>query len=176
MAKHEQNTVALLGAGLLQIPFMQAARELGLRVLALDQNHAAAGRDAAADFLHVQIADADAVIAALKPFASQLVFVTTVATDFSHIVGCVNDALRLPGLTAKQGEVLTHKGKMRDFCKTHGHLHPAYIYSESKEELAAFMRANPCADVFVIKSVPYMRARRVLLIQDADDLTYAFEL
>jgi isopentenyl diphosphate isomerase/L-lactate dehydrogenase-like FMN-dependent dehydrogenase/biotin carboxylase len=171
----EKNTIALLGAGLLQIPFMQAARELGFRVLALDQNHAAAGREAASEFLHVQIADADAVIAALKPFAGQLVFATTVATDFSHIVGCINDALQLPGLTAKQGEVLTHKGKMRDFCKEHQHLHPPYTYSDAKDELAAFMRENPCADGFVIKPVQNMGARGVMLIKSADDLAYAFE-
>ncbi|AFM13501.1 alpha-hydroxy-acid oxidizing protein [Turneriella parva] len=175
MAGNEKNTIVLLGAGLLQIPFMQAARELGFRVLALDQNHAAVGRETASEFLHVQIADADAVIAALKPFAGQLAFVTTVATDFSHIVGCVNDALQLPGLTTKQGEVLTHKGKMRDFCKAHGHLHPPYTFSESKDELAAFMRANHCADGFVIKPVQNMGARGVMLIKNADDLAYAFE-
>lgn len=175
MPANSKNTVALLGAGLLQIPFMQAARELGLRVVALDQNHAAVGREAASEFVHVQIADAEAVIAALRPYVNQLAFVTTVATDFSHIVGRVNDALHLPGLTAIQGEVLTHKGKMRDFCKTHGHLHPPYAYSHSKEVLSAFMQANPCKHGFVIKPVQNMGARGVMLVDSAEDLAFAFE-
>lgn len=171
----EKDTIALLGAGLLQIPFMQAARELGLRVLALDQNHAAVGREYANDFVHVQIADAEAVITALKPYARQLRFIATVATDFSHIVGKVNDAFGLPGLNAQQGAVLTHKGLMRDFCRTNGHAHPRYIYSDSKETLTAFMRAAPCEAGFVIKPVQNMGARGVMLIQRPEDLSFAFE-
>ncbi|HNA79055.1 MAG TPA: hypothetical protein PKY99_06370, partial [Turneriella sp.] len=125
-----KRTVALLGAGYLQQPFIREVKELGLRVIALDQNaHAYAMHDAD-EFMQVQIADAEAVIAVLAPLRDQLGFVTTVATDFSHIVGRVNDELGLPGLNTQQGMVLTHKGKMRDFCAAHGHAHPAYFYGK----------------------------------------------
>ncbi|HNJ64683.1 MAG TPA: hypothetical protein PKW28_02235, partial [Turneriella sp.] len=90
-----KRTVALLGAGYLQQPFIREVKELGLRVIALDQNaHAYAMHDAD-EFMQVQIADAEAVIAVLAPLRDQLGFVTTVATDFSHIVGRVNDELGL---------------------------------------------------------------------------------
>ncbi len=175
MPAAEKTTVAILGAGLLQMPFMRAARALGLKVLALDQNHNATGRDEATNFLHVQIADPDAVIAALRPLQTELAFVVTVATDFSHIVGRVNDALLLPGLNTRQGEVLTHKGKMRDFCREHQHAHPPYVYATDKETCAAWMASTPCADGFVIKPVQNMGARGVMLLKEAKDLSFAFE-
>ncbi|GAB4422570.1 MAG: alpha-hydroxy-acid oxidizing protein [Turneriella sp.] len=174
-AERSKSTVALLGAGYLQQPFIREAKELGLRVIALDQNaHAHAQRDAD-EFLQIQISDAEAVIAALSPFRDELAFVTTVATDFSHVVGRVNDAFGLPGPNTEQGIVLTHKGKMRDFCKAHGHAHPAYFYGKSKEDMAAWMAANPSAAGFVIKPVQNMGARGVMFIHSADDLSYAHE-
>lgn len=168
-------TVAILGAGLLQIPLMRAARSLGLKVIALDQNHHAVGRDEATKFLHVQIADPAAVISALKPLQQELAFVVTVATDFSHIVGRVNDALSLPGVNARQGDVLTHKGKMRDFCREYEHAHPPYFYSPQKDACTSWMTANPCSNGFVIKPVQNMGARGVMLLKEASDLSFAFE-
>ncbi|MFZ5627788.1 MAG: alpha-hydroxy-acid oxidizing protein [Spirochaetota bacterium] len=170
-----KRTVALLGAGYLQQPFIREAKELGLRVIALDQNaHAYAMHDAD-EFMQVQIADAEAVIAALSPLRDQLGFVTTVATDFSHVVGRVNDALDLPGLNTQQGIVLTHKGKMRDFCAAHGHAHPAYFYGKSKEDMVAWVKSNPNTAGFVIKPVQNMGARGVMFIRGVDDLSYAHE-
>lgn len=171
----KKNTVALLGAGFLQQPFIREARSLGLKVIALDANLQAYARSDADVFLPVQIADREAVIAALLPFKNELALVTTVATDFSHVVGAANDALGLVGLNAAQGAVLTHKGKMRDFCAAHGHAHPPYSYSKDKEQLAEWMRRHPCAQGFVIKPVQNMGARGVMFIAGADDLAYAFE-
>lgn len=170
-----KRTVALLGAGYLQQPFIREVKELGLRVIALDQNaHAYAMHDAD-EFMQVQIADAEAVIAVLAPLRDQLGFVTTVATDFSHIVGRVNDALGLPGLNTQQGIVLTHKGKMRDFCAAHGHAHPAYFYGKSKDDIASWVKSNPNTAGFVIKPVQNMGARGVMFIRGVDDLSYAHE-
>lgn len=170
-----RRTVALLGAGYLQQPFICAAQQLGLKVIALDQNaHAYALRDAD-EFRQVQISDAEAVLAVLSPVREDLAFVTTVATDFSHVVGRVNDALGLPGLNTEQGIVLTHKGKMRDFCAAHGHAHPAYFYGKSKESMASWVAANPNAHGFVIKPVQNMGARGVMFIRGEQDLSYAHE-
>lgn len=170
-----KNTVAILGAGFLQQPFIREAKELGLRVIALDQNNNAFARYDADDFRVIQIADADAVISELAPIKDKLAFVCTVATDFSHIVGRVNDSLQLPGLNTAQGVVLTHKGKMRDFCKEHGHAHPAYIYAKKKEDVELWAQANPSADGFVIKPVQNMGARGVMFLKTAEELAFAFE-
>lgn len=171
----QKKTVAILGAGLLQRPFVLAAHELGLKVIALDQNEKASARDAADNFICAQIADAGAVIAALSPYQEQLAFVCTVATDFSHIVGQVNDALGLPGLNAAQGVVLTHKGRMRDFCREHGHFHPPYFYSREKDTCDQWAQENPCAHGYVIKPVQNMGARGVMYIASAEELAFAFE-
>ncbi len=172
MPESTKQTVALLGAGYLQQPFIREAKAMGLRVLALAQAYAQRDAD---EFIQVQISDAEAVIAALAPFRRELACVTTVATDFSHVVGRVNDAFGLPGLTTEQGVVLTHKGKMRDFCALHGHEHPPYFYGKSKEDMAAWITSNPSAAGFVIKPVQNMGARGVMFIRGADDLSYAHE-
>lgn len=170
-----RKTVALLGAGYLQQPFIREAKQLGLRVIALDQNAEAHARGDADQFLHVQIADAAAVIAALSPFRDELAFVTTVATDFAHVVGRINDAFLLPGPNTEQGIVLTHKGKMRDFCRAHGHAHPEYFYSSRKEEIAQWMHEHPSPTGFVIKPAQNMGARGVMFIRGINDLSYAHE-
>lgn len=171
----EKKTFAVLGAGLLQQPLIAEGISSGFKVIALDQNSEAYARHAASEFIVVQIADADAVIAALRPYQNDLAFVCTVATDFTHIVAHANEALGLNGTNIAQGEVLTHKGKMRDFCRDHSHLHPAYICTQSKEACAEWAEQNPCADGFVIKPVQNMGARGVMFLKTADELAFGFE-
>lgn len=171
----KKNTVAILGAGRLQQPFILEAKKMNLRVIALDQNLNAFAHDDADEFRHVQIGDPDAVIAALRPFQNELAFVCTVATDFTHAVGATNDALALPGPNAAQGRVLTHKGLMRDFCRKYGHPHPAYIYTSQKADAENWAKQFPCTDGFVIKPVQNMGARGVMFLSTADELSFAFE-
>ncbi len=168
-------TVAILGAGRLQQPFIREAKQMGLRVVALDQDNNAFARYDADEFREVQIADAEKVIAELRPMRDKLAFVCTLATDFSHIVGRVNDALDLPGLNTAQGIVLTHKGKMRDFCRAHGHPHPAYTYATKKQDCENWAKQNPSAEGFVIKPVQNMGARGVMYLRSAEELAFAFE-
>lgn len=171
----DKRSVAILGAGFLQKPFIEEAKRLGLGVIALDQSAAASGAASATTFLQVQIANPAAVIEALTPFKEKLAFVTTVATDFSHIVGLVNDAFSLPGLNAEQGRVLTHKGAMRDFCLNNKFAHPQYKYANNKTELLHWAEDNFCEDGFVIKPVQNMGARGVMFFEKPHDLEYAFE-
>lgn len=172
---NKKNTVAILGAGRLQRPFIAEARKMGLKVVALDQNLNAAAHDDADTFLHVQIGDPAAVVAALRSFQNDLAFVCTVATDFTHTVGEVNEAFGLPGPNAAQGKVLTHKGLMRDFCREHGHAHPPYIYSNNKADIETWAKLNPSTAGFVIKPVQNMGARGVMYVKGVDELSFAFE-
>ena len=171
----EKNTVAILGAGRLQQPFIREAKMLGLKVIALDQDNNAFARYDADEFKEIQISDPEKVIAALSPIAGRLAFACTVATDFSHIIGRVNDALHLPGLNTAQGIVLTHKGKMRDFCRKHGFVHPSYIYTAKKQDCETWAVQNPSPDGFVIKPVQNMGARGVMFLKTAEELAFAFE-
>ena len=170
-----KKTFAVLGAGLLQQPLIAEGVASGFKVIALDQNPEAFAREAASEFITVQIADAAQIIAALKPYQAELAFVCTIATDFTHIVAQTNEALGLTGTNIAQGEVLTHKGKMRDFCREHGHLYPAYICTQSKEECVQWAEQNPCADGFVIKPVQNMGARGVMFLKSADELAFGHE-
>lgn len=175
MQQKKKTTIAVLGAGLLQQPLIAEAGKAGLTTIVLDQNNEAYARHDAGIFLNVQIADARAVIAALEPYRDQLAFACTVATDFSHIVAAVNEAFSLPGLNTAQGAVLTHKGKMRDFCRQHGHAHPRYICATTKEDCEIWAAANPCADGYVIKPVQNMGARGVMYLKEASELAFGFE-
>ena len=171
----KRTTIAVLGAGLLQQPLIAEAVRHGLNVIALDQNAAAFARETASQFIAVQIADAEAVIAALRPFENELAFVCTIATDFTHIVAHVNEALGLAGTNIAQGEVLTHKGKMRDFCREHRHLHPPYFFTRAKEDCVEWAKQNPCVHGFVIKPVQNMGARGVMFLKNAEELAFAHE-
>lgn len=170
-----KNTVAILGAGRLQQPFIHEAKALGLRVIALDQNSEAfAARDADL-FIETQISDAAATLQTLEPHKNELLFVCTVATDFTHTVGYINDALTLPGVNTRQGRVLTHKGAMRDFCREHKHEHPPFICSKEKMAVELWAQTNPSPAGFVIKPAQNMGARGVMFLADSEELSFAFE-
>jgi len=170
-----KRAIAILGAGRLQEPFIREGRLMGYEIIALDQKPDAHAAKAANKFIVAQISDAAAVLDALNVYRSELLFVCTVATDFTQTVGIVNDALGLRGPNTEQGRVLTHKGAMRDFCRDHSHTHPPYVYSRLKNEIEAWAKANPCKDGFVIKPVENMGARGVMFIESTTELCFAHE-
>ncbi|MBV6494273.1 MAG: L-lactate dehydrogenase [Turneriella sp.] len=171
----QKNAVALLGAGLLQQPFLQEAKDRGLYTIALDQNPEAIAAKDADIFLTVQISDGEKVLSALVPYRERLKFVATVATDFTHIVGYINDALKLTGPNFAQGKILTHKGEMRNFCKTNGFLCPPFIVTQKKEDAETWAKENPSEKGYVIKPAQNMGARGVMYLKRADELAFAFE-
>ena len=110
-----KRTILILGAGVMQLPPIRAARRLGLHVIVADGNRSAVGIDEADEFLpvdlknEVEMASAAAEIRARRGLDG----VCTAGTDFSSTVAYVCDRLGLPGTTYEAAQNATDKFRMR---------------------------------------------------------------
>jgi biotin carboxylase len=105
-------TVLFVGAGRHQRRAILRARELGVRVLAVDRNPDALGLKEADEALVVDFSDAAAVLAAIEghPFDGVL----TVSADRAvPVVAAVAEARGLPGIGVETAHLMTHKVAMR---------------------------------------------------------------
>jgi biotin carboxylase len=105
-------TVLFVGAGRHQRRAIQRARELGLRVVAVDRNQEALGlREADAPEV-VDFSDTAAVIDVAR--RHQVDGVLTVSADRAvPVVAAVAEALGLPGIGTQTAHLMTHKIAMR---------------------------------------------------------------
>lgn len=165
----------VVGAGSLQLPVMAAAKKRGYRVIAIDANAQAPGKDICDEFLNLQFTDTDLLIQTLHKKNIVPTIALTVGTDFSWVVAKITQHFDLKGPTPQATDCLTHKGKMRDFFARHKIPQPAYTYSQKKEEIEKWAALNPSPHGFVVKPAQNMGARGVMAIPDARHLCYAFE-
>jgi biotin carboxylase len=105
-------TILFVGAGRHQQRAIQRAKELGLRVVAVDRNPDAAGLREADIARVVDFSDAGAVLKAVGRL--KIDGVLTVSADRAvPVVAAVAEALGLPGIGVETAHLMTHKVAMR---------------------------------------------------------------
>ncbi|MDH4261987.1 MAG: alpha-hydroxy-acid oxidizing protein [Spirochaetia bacterium] len=167
--------IVILGAGLLQTPLIKAAKKRGWFVISVDINENAPGIKAADEFLKISTRDADGLIHALRDYVGKFHHCGTLGTDMTATIASVNQAFELGGLTIRQAEVTTHKGKMRQFLSANGLKQPDFIITNQKSIAQDWAIANYSKNGFVIKPVHNMGARGVMKLNRPEDLSFAFE-
>ncbi len=105
-------TVLFIAAGRHQLRAIERARELGLRVAAVDRNPDAPGLAAADAAFVVDFSQPDALLATLA--GERFDGVLTVASDRAvPVVAAVAEARGLPGIGTQTAHLMTHKVAMR---------------------------------------------------------------
>ena len=105
-------TVLFVGAGLHQRRAILRARELGLRVVAVDGDAAAAGLREADVAEVIDFRDVDAIVEAGR--RHRVDGVLTISADRAvPVVAAVAEALGLPGIGSETAHTMTHKVAMR---------------------------------------------------------------
>lgn len=105
-------TVLVVGAGRYQRAVIRRARELGIRVVAVDRNPEAPGLAEADIGRVVDFSDADAVLAAVADL--EIDGVTTVQSDRAvPVVARIAAERALPGIGSETGRLMTNKVAMR---------------------------------------------------------------
>ena len=114
--------ILILGAGVMQLPAIRAARRLGLHVIVADGNPEAVGKPEADVFEHVDLRDREGMLEMARHHAEGggLEAVFTAGTDFSTTVAYVGNALGLPGTSLESAERATDKFRMRQTLKAAG--------------------------------------------------------
>lgn len=169
-----QKRILILGAGLMQLPAIRIARGKGCFVLAADGQERAPGAREADQFLHIDLKDTPALVAAAKTVQQDqgLDAVFTAGTDFSLAVAEVAQALSLPGLPVLAARRASDKELMRKTLADAGVNVPGFTAFTARE--IADPRGVELPDhlgfPLVVKPVDSMGARGVVRVDTLDEL------
>ncbi|MFW6312752.1 MAG: ATP-grasp domain-containing protein [Spirochaetota bacterium] len=166
-------TILILGAGVMQIPAVRAARRLGLHVVVADANTTAPAIEEADEFLHVDLKDHEAMARAAAALRERrgLDAVFTAGTDFSATVAWVAEKLGLPGNAYEAALDATDKFRMRRVLREAGVAVPEFAVLSRAE-----IERSGCASVdqtvrlpVVVKPVDSMGGRGVVRADSWDE-------
>jgi biotin carboxylase len=160
-------TVLFVGAGRHQRRAILRARELGLRVVAVDRNPEAVGLPHADEAHVVDFADVAAVIEVAREHSVDGVL--TVSADRAvPVVAAVAEELGLPGIGAQTAHLMTHKVAMRRRLAEGGVPQPHFAAVRVRRE------ARPAAQTVgfpaVLKPADSGGQRGLFLLHSLDDL------
>ena len=133
-------TVLVLGAGALQVPAIQTARRMGLRVVVLDANPAAPGLRLGDVGRVIDIIDGEACLALAKE--ERVNGVVHICCEVSmQVLGRINDELGLHGVGLATAIRATNKEKMRRAFEAGGAPSPKSIGAARAGEALRAVRA-----------------------------------
>ena len=160
-------TVLFVGAGRHQRRAIDRARELGLRVVAVDRNPAAAGLAHADVAEVVDFRDVEAVIEVAR--TNEVDGVLTVSADRAvPVAAAVAERLGLPGIGTHTAHLMTHKVAMRRELAVAGLPQPRFAAVRAQRELAA--AADAVGFPAVLKPTDSGGQRGLFLLESIDDL------
>jgi biotin carboxylase len=162
-----KGTVLMVGAGRHQRRAIDRARELGLRVVAVDRNPDAPGLAAADEGEVIDFTDVVAVTDAGR--RHQVNGVLTVSADRAvPVVAAVAQALGLPGIGSATAHLMTHKVAMRALFADRGVPQPAFAALRRMSERHAALETTGLPAV--LKPADSGGQRGVFRLESLDDL------
>jgi biotin carboxylase len=166
-------TVFILGAGVMQIPAIRAAKELGWTVVAADADSGAPGVGEADRFVHVDLKDLDGLVGAARGISSAIGLdgVFTAGTDFSTSVAWVAQELGLPGIPFETALKASDKLRMRAALEAAGVPSPRYVAAGRADDPSAV--AAGLGFPLVVKPADSMGARGCRAARDPSELAEA---
>jgi biotin carboxylase len=130
----------ILGAGPFQLPAIQRAAAMGLRVVTVDYLPENIGHRTAHASVNCSTTDRAGVLAAARELG-----IDGIATFCSDVavatVGHVADALGLPGISETAADVMTHKGQFRSAMRAAGLPTPQACFGANYAEVAPAVAA-----------------------------------
>jgi len=157
----------MVGAGRHQRRAIERARELGLRVVAVDRNPEAPGLAVADEGEVVDFTDVEAVTEAGR--RHRVDGVLTVSADRAvPVVAAVAEALGLPGIGSETAHLMTHKVAMRRLFAERGVPQPAFAALRRMTERHAALETTGLPAV--LKPADSGGQRGVFRLASMDDL------
>ena len=132
----------VLAAGILQVPIIKRAREMGYYVIAADGNPNAVGLQYADKQICANITSEEEMVAIAKQ--EQIDGVIHPCSEVSmNVMGRIHDELNLSGVSRKQAVVATNKHLMREAFKKGDAPSPVSILAKSAEDAWEQFMAMP---------------------------------
>src|SRR5262245_5890145 len=162
----------ILTAGMWQVPVIARAKELGLTVIATDQNSAAPGLALADVSELVSCLDRDAVLAVARKH--RVDGVVAEQTDVAVVTAAhVAQELGLPGIDVDTALRATNKWLMREACRRAGVPIPKYRKVKSPDE--ARQAAEEIGLPVVVKPVDGQSSKGVAKVWQLSDIPHWYE-
>ena len=161
----------ILGAGILQLPAIVKAKQMGYEVVAVDMNPQAIGFSSADIKLVISTIDVEKVVEAAKKY--QVIGVMTLASDLPmRTVAAVAKTLGLSGIAPETAFAATDKGEMIKIFQEQGVEHPWFYIVQSEKELYDIKQKfdYPC----IIKPTDNSGSRGVHLVNNESELIVAY--
>lgn len=170
-----QKSLMIIGAGILQIPVIEIAKEMGLKTIVTDYNQEAPGMKIADVPLIMSTKDVEGTVRAAKEYSqkARIDGVITIGTDASMTVSAVANTLGLPGIKFEDAESATNKIKMRQKFKARHVPCPDFSKCWSIEDAFEFAKKHEFP--IVIKPSDNMGARGVIRINQFTEIQESFD-
>lgn len=174
---YENQTFCVIGAGELQVPLIKAAKNLGLTVLATDQNPNAVGFEFSDYAIIADTLNPTETLEKIYLFIQNngsIHGIATAGTDASYTVAVVANALGLPGHSPEAAEKASNKALMRETFFKHNVPIPNFQKINNYDDALLFFEKidKPC----VVKPINNMGARGASLVSDIEELKEAIQL
>jgi len=171
----EPKAIMIIGAGILQLPAIRIAKDMGLITMVADMNPLAIGMKYADIPVLVSTRDIEGTVRAARNYAThrKIDGVITVGTDASRTVAAVANALGLPGNKFEDAEASTNKIKMRRRFVEHNVPSPNFRGVWTLQE--AYRAAEELGSwPLVMKPSDNMGARGVMRVDSMESIPEAF--
>ncbi|MBR1912454.1 MAG: ATP-grasp domain-containing protein [Treponema sp.] len=169
--------VLILGAGLMQRPSIEAARELGYKTLVVDGNPNALCASYADRFEPVDLKDWDGLLKLALSMKDELAGVFTAGTDFSASVSYVAEKCGFVSHSLDAALNASDKTRMRSCFKKAGVPSPNFS-KISRAEIVSYLKPGVLAGLSypkVVKPVDNMGARGCRLIRNEKEFLFSVE-
>mgnify|MGYP001560539035 CR=1 FL=1 len=164
--------IFIIGAGLMQIPAIRIASQMGLKTIVTDYNPEAPGLALADVPIVMSTKDIEGTVRTARQYHHKIRGVLTVGTDASLTVSAVAGALGLTGIHYEAAEKATHKLKMRNALRNAGVAVPEFagVWSIDEARGAAERIRYPV----VFKPVDNMGSRGVIRVDNITQVEQAY--
>ena len=169
--------ILVLGAGLMQLPAIEAVKELGYKALVIDADPSAVCVHAADRFENIDLKDREKIAELALSLGSSLKAVFTAGTDFSASVAYAAEKCSLPGHSYEACLNASNKVRMRKCFETAGVPSPSFMQI-TRGSIAQFLSEGKLEEMTfpkVIKPSDNMGARGCRLIRSKKEFLPAVE-
>ena len=173
----EDKYVMILGAGLMQRPAMEAAKELGYRTLVVDANPGAACVSYADRFEPVDLKDKEGIASLAKSMGKSLCGIFTAGTDFSASVSYAAEKCSLVSHSYKAACNASNKILMRECFEKSGVPSPSFSKIH-RSQIASVLDPKILSSMEfpkVVKPSDNMGARGCRLVRRKEEFLFAVE-
>ncbi len=172
---NKKDAIIILGAGIMQIPAIKSAKNMGLISIVFDGNSNAPGKNIPDFFENIDLKDGNAILEKCYAYkkSHNITGVFTAGTDFSYMVAWLSGKLGLKNISYETALKATDKSLMRQAFSAANVSSPLFIITSGSdiEEKQVEKLGYP----LVVKPVDSMGARGTVKIFNFPDLKEAIE-